>query len=180
MTIIVRLDSDDRVCGARIGPYSQSDVIDGEIFVSDPTVYFNDINFCIYDRDNNKFIVDQLCEELRNHDLRPYTPPENNDGGYGPINIDYTEEEAAATVQEALDSKAKEYLYDSIISATSYINSTNPRFRADADAFVKWRDAVWVWAYAKLDDVKNNVIPKPDFGQLLNDMPSFIPPVYPE
>jgi len=49
--------------------------------------------------------------------------------------------------QTNLDSVAKSWGYDSLVSAVSYINSTNPQFKADAEALIEWRDSYWMEAY---------------------------------
>ncbi len=49
--------------------------------------------------------------------------------------------------QNHLDSVAKSWGYDSLMSAASYANSTNPQFKAEAEALISWRDAYWAEAY---------------------------------
>lgn len=46
-----------------------------------------------------------------------------------------------------LDSLAQSWGYDSLVSAASYVNSTNSQFKADAEALIAWRDAYWAKAY---------------------------------
>lgn len=36
--------------------------------------------------------------------------------------------------------------YDSVLSCISYLNSTVAQYKADAQAMLAWRDALWVWA----------------------------------
>lgn len=45
--------------------------------------------------------------------------------------------------KETLDSFAQSWGYDNIVSACSYANSTNEKFKAEALALISWRDAVW-------------------------------------
>lgn len=49
--------------------------------------------------------------------------------------------------QNLLDATAREWGYDSIISAASYVSSTNAQFKADAKTLISWRDATWDKAY---------------------------------
>ena len=49
--------------------------------------------------------------------------------------------------QDHLDEIAKEWGYNSMLSAVSYANSTNPQFKADAEALIEWRDNLWDKAY---------------------------------
>lgn len=62
--------------------------------------------------------------------LAPLTPEES-------INV----YEAAAKL--ALDNLAKSWGYDSMVEAASYVNSTNPQYKAEAEALVLWRDQTW-------------------------------------
>ncbi len=50
--------------------------------------------------------------------------------------------------QNQLDSIAQSWGYDSLLSASSYVNSTVAQYKADALALVAWRDAVWTSAYS--------------------------------
>ena len=52
----------------------------------------------------------------------------------------------SAEIQKHLDDKARAKGYDSILSACSYANSTVATFKAEATAFLKWRDDVWSFA----------------------------------
>jgi hypothetical protein len=52
-----------------------------------------------------------------------------------------------ALAQKNLDDVAKSWGYDSLVSAASYSNSTNPQFKAESDALVAWRDTYWAKAY---------------------------------
>lgn len=49
--------------------------------------------------------------------------------------------------QNKLDSFAQSWGYDSLISAISYVNSTNTQYKTEAEALIAWRDAVWTKAY---------------------------------
>jgi hypothetical protein len=55
-----------------------------------------------------------------------------------------------AVVLALLDTTARQRNYDDILSACSYVASTSATFRAEADACVAWRDAVWAQCYADL------------------------------
>ena len=45
--------------------------------------------------------------------------------------------------QQNIDSIAQSWGYDSLVSAASYANSTNPQFKADAEALIAFRDEIW-------------------------------------
>lgn len=46
-----------------------------------------------------------------------------------------------------LDSVAQSWGYDSLLSATSYVNSTVAQYKLEATILVAWRDAYWQAAY---------------------------------
>ena len=49
--------------------------------------------------------------------------------------------------QSNLDTVARSWGYDSLVSAASYVNSTNPQFKTEAEALINWRDNYWTEAY---------------------------------
>lgn len=63
--------------------------------------------------------------------------------------------QAEAIIQDTLNAKALEWGYTSapgvgsILSATTYLGSTNLKYRAEAEALAFWRDEVWSWAEAR-------------------------------
>jgi hypothetical protein len=59
-----------------------------------------------------------------------------------------------AAVQAWLDDTAEERNYDHILSACSYVTSTNPLFQAEGQACVAWRDAVWASCYQIMGNVQ--------------------------
>ena len=76
-------------------------------------------------------------------------------------------------IQLKLDKKAHERSYDNMLSLCSYATSTNPRFRADADLAVPWRDAMWEKGYEILDAVIAGERPIPTREELLAELPVF-------
>ena len=78
---------------------------------------------------------------------------EFDDAAYASLKNDNSISAYQTAAQLNLDSVAKSWGYDSIISATSYANSTIPKFNAEALALIGWRDSVWSSAYALLANV---------------------------
>ncbi len=75
-----------------------------------------------------------------------------------------------------LDTKALERQYSSAISCATYINSTNPTWSAEAQAFVSWRDAFLIAAYEYQAEVEGGQIPDPSFDDFLNQAPPLVWP----
>jgi hypothetical protein len=48
-------------------------------------------------------------------------------------------------LQVYTDNKAREKSYDNTLSIATYVNSTNATWQAEAQAFVAWRDEVYVY-----------------------------------
>lgn len=65
-------------------------------------------------------------------------------------------------IQNRLDSFAGTRNYDSILSAASYVNSTNAKFAAEGKYCVELRDATWATAYQILYDVLEGARPEPE------------------
>ena len=57
-------------------------------------------------------------------------------------------------VQASLDAVAASWQYESILSATSYANSTVPKFKSEALALIAWRDQVWAACYSAMADIE--------------------------
>jgi hypothetical protein len=87
------------------------------------------------------------------------------------LQLQYTD-----AVQTLLDTTAQTQNYDSMLSLTSYINSTNATFKAQALAGIAWRDAVWTEGYSILDQVKAGTMVAPTLPAFLGDLPAMVWP----
>jgi hypothetical protein len=83
-----------------------------------------------------------------------------------------TEADYVSAIQAMLDTKAQERRYYDILSASTYIASTNSTFKAEAGALLAWRDAVWLKAYSVFDQVTAKTIAQPTIAGLLAMLPS--------
>ncbi len=76
-----------------------------------------------------------------------------------------------AAIQAHVDEAARGRSYDSGNSLASYVASTNAGWAAEAQAFVAWRDAVWLYAYAELDKVMNGARAVPAVEAFIGELP---------
>lgn len=76
-------------------------------------------------------------------------------------------------IQAMIDAKASERQYDSGATLASYVNSTIPEWATEAQAFVAWRDAVWLYALAELDKVQKGEREQPSVTDFLAELPAF-------
>lgn len=81
-----------------------------------------------------------------------------------------------AAIQSHIDETARSRSYDSGNSLASYVASTNETWAAEAGAFVAWRDAVWVYAYAELDKVTSGQRPVPTVEDFIAELPVMVWP----
>jgi hypothetical protein len=75
-----------------------------------------------------------------------------------------------------LDAEAATRRYDGILSAVSYASSTNPTFKAEGQACVEWRDAVWTLSYVLMAEVQSGERAQPTLDELLALMPTMVWP----
>lgn len=83
-----------------------------------------------------------------------------------------TQQQYTDAIQSMLDAKAQERLYDNILSACTYATSTAPKFKAEGEACVAWRDAVWARGYELMGQVKSGQMPAPTIPELLAMLPT--------
>ena len=76
-----------------------------------------------------------------------------------------------AAVQQHLDTTAQQRNYDGILSLCTYATSTNAKFKAEGQAGVQWRDAVWAACYAIMAGVKAGDRAIPTAEELIAAMP---------
>lgn len=82
-----------------------------------------------------------------------------------------------SAVQRHLDVTASEKNYDSILSCTTYATSKNPKFKAEGQAAVEWRDDVWTACYQIMDEVKEGIREIPTELDIIEELPKMSWPV---
>jgi hypothetical protein len=86
-----------------------------------------------------------------------------------------TPESVSANIVEAiqnhLDGVAKTRNYDGILSLCTYASSSIPRFRAEGQAGVDWRDQCWAAAYQIMADVGLGLRTIPTVAEVLAELP---------
>lgn len=78
-------------------------------------------------------------------------------------------------IQLMLDSKAREYGYDNIVSACSYAGYDNP-FQAEGQALLSWRGSVWKYCYDQLAEIEAGNREEPTPEDFLAELPQYTPP----
>lgn len=84
------------------------------------------------------------------------------------------QEELTSAVQQYLDSKAQELLYDNCLSVCSYIDTGVSKFDAEGRAFRAWRSAVWAKGYEILAQVQAGQRAIPTEEQLIAELPQLV------
>lgn len=85
-----------------------------------------------------------------------------------------------AAYQEALERHVEgvaiSHSYSSAVSLATYAASAVPLWKAEADAFVAWRDQVWVYVLGELDKVQNGERKPPPLDVLIAELPAMVWP----
>lgn len=75
-----------------------------------------------------------------------------------------------------INDKATERLYENGASCASYFNSTNDKWKAEARAFVPWRDSVYEYGFNYLSMVESGDISNPNIYDFIKGIPAMIWP----
>ena len=98
--------------------------------------------------------------EAEGNAIEPYVPQ-------APTLDDYER-----AIQAHIDATARQKKYENGFACSTYVNSTNPGWAAEAQAFVSWRDDVWVYAYGELDKVSQGLRRQPTIEEFLTELPA--------
>lgn len=86
--------------------------------------------------------------------------------------VDALKDTIQRKVQHMLDIGAQEHGYDSIVTLVSYATSGIPKFKAEAQAAIAWRDAVWSTVFQIWKDVRDGVRTMPTLDEAMAEMPT--------
>lgn len=92
------------------------------------------------------------------------------------IQINATSIDCAQAVQAVIDKAAQSRSYSDGISCATYSTSSNVQWKAEAQAFIDWRDQVWNYLYALLATLMGNKEPIPSVQEIINDLPVMVWP----
>ena len=84
------------------------------------------------------------------------------------------QQQLTQAVQNVLDSKAQELLYDNCLSVCSYIDTGVPKFDAEGKAFRAWRSQVWAKGYEILAQVQAGERAIPTEAELIAELPQLV------
>lgn len=79
-------------------------------------------------------------------------------------------------IQEHIDSTARDMMFRDGVTLASYVASANAAWAGQAQAFVAWRDAVWVYAYAELAKALSGEREIPTIDAFLSELPAIVWP----
>lgn len=108
-------------------------------------------------------LLEMTAEEIAELETIPAAPPT------------ITDYENA--IQNLVDETAREKQFRDGVTLASYIGSTIPRWAAEAQAFVAWRDNVWFYAYGQLAKFQSGERQQPTVEQFLGEIAPIAWPV---
>jgi hypothetical protein len=78
-------------------------------------------------------------------------------------------------IDDLLNTTAQSKQYGSAVACASYVSSTNPQWKAEAEAFVSWRDQVFAYAINIQTEVQGGA-PIPTFDEFVSGLPQIVWP----
>lgn len=82
-----------------------------------------------------------------------------------------TADDFAIAIQNHVDAAAKSKGYADGVALAGYSTSTIPAWAAEAETFIAWRDAVWIYAYGELGKVQAGQRALPTIDKMIAELP---------
>lgn len=101
-----------------------------------------------------------IWDEVAGEFIRPEPEPEPLPG----------EDAYQAALEAHVDAVASEKRYGGAVAIATYSNSTIPQWKAEADAFIAWRDRVYVYAIAELGKVTTGERSQPTVAEFIAEL----------
>jgi hypothetical protein len=87
-----------------------------------------------------------------------------------------TQDDYISAIEDHINDVAKAKAYSGAVSMASYVTSTVPQWAAEAQTFVAWRDACWVYAYTQLAAVQQAQRSQPTVAGFILELPTIVWP----
>lgn len=84
----------------------------------------------------------------------------------------HTQADYTVAIRAHVEAVARARQYDNAHSLASYVTSSVPTWAAEAQAFVAWRDQVWVYAYQQLAAVQSGARAQPTPAEFVSELPA--------
>lgn len=84
--------------------------------------------------------------------------------------------DVAARIENLCNQTAKTRDYKDAVSCVSYANSSNLKWKVEADTFIAWRDSVWQYCYDELAKFQAGTRPIVTPEEFMSELPSIIWP----
>lgn len=91
-----------------------------------------------------------------------------------PLNPEKQIELYTDALKGLFNAKAKEKNYDDEISIVSYAQSSNEEWQLEAQQYIAWRDACWLYAIAIKTQIENDEISAPSVDDFINEAPQLV------
>jgi len=88
----------------------------------------------------------------------------------------FTATDYANAIQAHVDTTAKAKGYADGVALAGYSTSTIPAWAAEAQAFIAWRDQIWIYAYTELAKVQAGQREAPTIAGIIGELPSIVWP----
>lgn len=92
------------------------------------------------------------------------------------FNLWYFVNVGQAQLMPFMDSVAQQRQYDSAISCASYVSSSIPQWKNEADVFVGWRDSVFSYTIAQVQLMQSGQRSVPTFKEFQTELPEIVWP----